>query len=90
MLKTENLSVHYGQALALENISITVPEKGLTAVIGPNGAGKTCIINTITGFTTPGRERSIPKGKKSQAFLLIKFVPLGLQEPSRISNSSLG
>ncbi len=53
MLKTENLSVYYGQALALENINITVPEKGLTAVIGPNGAGKSTLLKAISRIVNP-------------------------------------
>lgn len=53
MLKVENLSVHYGQALALENINVSVPEKGLTAIIGPNGAGKSTLLRAISRLIDP-------------------------------------
>jgi branched-chain amino acid transport system ATP-binding protein len=53
MLEIENLYVYYGHALALENVSITVSEKGLTAVIGPNGGGKTTLLKTISRLVNP-------------------------------------
>ncbi len=55
MLEIKNLSVYYGHALALENINITVSEKGLTAVIGPNGAGKTTLLKTISRIVDPAK-----------------------------------
>ena len=56
MLEIKDLTVYYGQALALEHINISVPDKGFTAIIGPNGAGKTTALKTISGLikTTHG------------------------------------
>lgn len=53
MLEIKNLYVYYGYALALENINMTVLEKGLTAVIGPNGAGKTTLLKAISRLVKP-------------------------------------
>jgi branched-chain amino acid transport system ATP-binding protein len=53
MLEIKNLTVYYGHALALEDISITVPDKGLTVVIGPNGAGKTTLLKSISRIIDP-------------------------------------
>ena len=53
VLEIENLTVKYGQALALENIGLRVDEKGLTAMIGPNGAGKTTLLRTISRLKDP-------------------------------------
>lgn len=53
MLEIENLTVHYGQALALEDINVNVPDEGLTAIIGPNGAGKTTLLKAISRLITP-------------------------------------
>ena len=55
MLEIKNLTIYYDQALALENVSLNVPGKGLTAVIGPNGAGKTTLLNAISRLVTPVR-----------------------------------
>src|SRR3569623_1846619 len=50
LLRVENLSVRYGKAQALENVSIHVHEGEFVSVGGLNGAGKTTLFNTISGF----------------------------------------
>ena len=47
MLKIENLCVSYGDATALNDVSLTLGKGELLAVIGPNGAGKTTLVNTV-------------------------------------------
>ncbi len=42
-----NLYVSYGDYLALENISFSVPHPSVTAIMGPNGAGKTTLVRAI-------------------------------------------
>ena len=41
MLEIRDLSVHYGKAEALKQISVKVDEGAIVALIGANGAGKT-------------------------------------------------
>jgi branched-chain amino acid transport system ATP-binding protein len=48
MLEIKNIVTHYGSALALDHVSLHVPDKGLTAIIGPNGAGKTTLLRAIS------------------------------------------
>ena len=50
LLQVENVSVLYGKAQALENVSIHVHEGEFVSVVGLNGAGKTTLFNTISGF----------------------------------------
>ncbi|MEH7392067.1 ABC transporter ATP-binding protein [Bacillus sp. JJ1503] len=50
MLQVQNLSVSYGHASALHNVSMEVNEGEIVAVIGPNGAGKTTLLKAITGL----------------------------------------
>jgi len=50
MLKIERLSVSYGDAQALADVSLTVADGELAAVLGPNGAGKTTLVNSIAGL----------------------------------------
>jgi branched-chain amino acid transport system ATP-binding protein len=50
LLKVENVSVHYGKAQALDNVSIHVHKGEFVSVVGLNGAGKTTLFNTISGF----------------------------------------
>ncbi|MCB0754263.1 MAG: ATP-binding cassette domain-containing protein [Flavobacteriales bacterium] len=57
MFRAENVSKAYAGHVAIENISISVPEGSIFGLLGPNGAGKTTfirIINQITGPDTGG------------------------------------
>ena len=53
LLEIKHLTVRYDQALALEEVDLVVPEKGLTAMIGPNGAGKTTLLRVISRLKNP-------------------------------------
>ena len=44
VLTTENLSVWYGQSLALKEITIAIPRNRITALIGPSGCGKSTLL----------------------------------------------
>ena len=50
LLEVENLTVGYGGAPAIWDISLAVGEGEIVSVIGPNGAGKSTLINTIAGM----------------------------------------
>ena len=50
LLQIENISVHYGKAQALENVSIHIHQREFVSIVGLNGAGKTTLFNTISGF----------------------------------------
>jgi branched-chain amino acid transport system ATP-binding protein len=49
-LEVNNVSVHYGKAQALDDVSIHVHAGEFVSVVGLNGAGKTTLFNTISGF----------------------------------------
>jgi branched-chain amino acid transport system ATP-binding protein len=53
MLKIANLDVFYGNAQALDDISINVEEKELVAILGANGSGKTTLLRAISGLVRP-------------------------------------
>jgi phosphate transport system ATP-binding protein len=44
VLRTENLSVYYGNLLALRDVSMDIPKNQVTALIGPSGCGKSTLI----------------------------------------------
>jgi ABC-2 type transport system ATP-binding protein len=46
-LITRNVTKHYTNHVALDDVSITIPEKCIYGLLGPNGAGKTTLIRII-------------------------------------------
>ena len=48
----ENLSVSYGDLVAVDNVSFEAPSGSVTVILGPNGAGKTSTIEVCEGFRT--------------------------------------
>lgn len=52
VLSLKELRAGYGATVILEDISLSVPERGALAVLGRNGVGKTTLLATIIGQTT--------------------------------------
>ena len=48
----QNLSVSYGDLVAVDNVSFEAPSGSVTVILGPNGAGKTSTIEVCEGFRT--------------------------------------
>ncbi|WP_431273342.1 ABC transporter ATP-binding protein [Variovorax ureilyticus] len=51
LLRIENLSAGYGEAVVLHDISFSLGEGQTLALLGRNGTGKTTLINTLAGAT---------------------------------------
>ena len=62
ILEIENLDLFYGDAQALDGVSLTVGEGELVAIVGANGAGKSSLIRTIAGIETARSGRIRFKG----------------------------
>lgn len=43
-IRVENLDLYYGEAKALNKVSMTIPKKRVTAFIGPSGCGKSTLL----------------------------------------------
>ena len=54
VLRTTDLTVHYGSRRALSALDVEVPE-GVCGLLGPNGAGKSTLLKTLLGFLVPTR-----------------------------------
>jgi branched-chain amino acid transport system ATP-binding protein len=56
MLTVAHVEVRYGQALAVSDVSLAVPEGSWVAVVGANGAGKSSLLRAIMGLVRHGGE----------------------------------
>jgi branched-chain amino acid transport system ATP-binding protein len=63
ILEASNVSKIFGGLVAVNDISFTVPERGIVSLIGPNGAGKTTFFNCMTGLYRPTTGRVVFLGK---------------------------
>src|SRR5258706_2986776 len=51
-LKLVGVRDGYGEPVVLEDVELTLPQRGSLAVLGRNGVGKTTLLGTIMGHTT--------------------------------------
>lgn len=53
IFRAEQVTKHYNQHCALDNVSISVPKQSVFGLLGPNGAGKTTLIRIINQIIAP-------------------------------------
>ena len=53
ILVAEHVSKVFGGLVAVNDVSFSIPRKGIVSIIGPNGAGKTTFFNMLTGLYKP-------------------------------------
>jgi branched-chain amino acid transport system ATP-binding protein len=63
ILEVERLDLFYGDAQALDGVSLTAEEGELVAIVGANGAGKSSLIRSIAGMERPRRGRICFRGR---------------------------
>jgi branched-chain amino acid transport system ATP-binding protein len=78
MLRVEGLSVGYGDAHVLGNISFQVREEEMTCILGPNGAGKTTLLRSITGLIHPTSGKIWFLNEEIQGMKTHQVVGLGM------------
>ncbi len=78
MLTVENLDVFYGDAQALDGVSLEVDEGAIVAIVGANGAGKTSLIRTVGGMIRPRRGQIRFRGKDIAGWPSFRVCDLGI------------
>ena len=63
-LVAENVVKKYSSHLALDHVSVSVPEGCIFGLLGPNGAGKTTLIRIINQITAPDKGNVYINGEK--------------------------
>ncbi len=83
-IETLNVSKRFGDFVALDDVSLAVPEGSLTAILGPSGSGKSTLLRVIAGLEAPdsgnviidGEDRtSAPPQKRDVGFCFQHYAP---------------
>lgn len=67
ILTTSNIEKRFTNHLALDDVSISVPEGSIYGLLGPNGAGKTTLIRIINQITGPDKGEVTYMGRPMKA-----------------------
>jgi len=77
----DDLTMRYGETLAVDGLSLEVARNSITAVLGPNGAGKTTTLETCEGYRRPqkGSVRVLGLDPQAQRRALLPRIGVMLQ-----------
>lgn len=93
LFEAKNVTKQYGNQLALDNVSISVPEQCIYGLLGPNGAGKTTLIRIINQITGPDTGELFLNGRKLMPadVQLIGYLPeeRGLYKKMKVGEQAL-
>ena len=78
LLKINNLSVRYGKAEVIKELSLEVAEKEIVTIIGANGAGKSTVLRAISGLKPPAAGDIRFRGSKISGLRAHEIVRLGI------------
>ena len=78
ILEVSGLRKDFSGLVALANLSLSIPEGGITAVIGPNGAGKTTLFNVVSGFVPATAGKVLYRGRPILGLKPHQIVSLGI------------
>jgi len=78
MLTLSSISIRFGGLQVLQDLNLTVPERGIFGLIGPNGAGKTTVFNLITGLLAPNSGAIVFAGRRLNDLLPHKITRSGI------------
>ena len=62
MIKLEHVTKNFGDKVALDDVSLVFPDKGLVVICGESGCGKTTLLNVASGADTPSSGKVFWRG----------------------------
>jgi branched-chain amino acid transport system ATP-binding protein len=86
ILRTENLSKHFGGVAAVFRVDLVVHQGTTHAVIGPNGAGKSTLFNLITNYIEPTQGRILFKEKDITGKPTHTICRMGISRSFQLTN----
>jgi ABC-2 type transport system ATP-binding protein len=93
LFEAVDVTKKYGDQLALDKVSISVPEQSIYGLLGPNGAGKTTLIRIINQITGPDSGELYLNGKKlmPEDVQLIGYLPeeRGLYKKMKVGEQAI-
>ena len=54
-VRMQNVTKTFGAEVALDNVSMTIPDGAFVVLLGPTGAGKTTTLRLVSGLDSPDR-----------------------------------
>jgi len=78
MLEVRDLDLYYGDAQALDRVSLTVDEGSIIAIVGANGAGKSSLIHAIAGIEAPRSGNVLFRGRDITGWKSYATCDLGI------------
>ena len=78
LIEVHGVSKAYGGVIANKDVSLMVPEGGITGLIGPNGSGKTTLFNSIVGTHPVDSGQILFQGKRIDRLNVQKIARLGM------------
>jgi ABC-2 type transport system ATP-binding protein len=77
VIQLENLHKKFGRRVAVEDLSLHIPEGSLYALLGHNGAGKSTTIGMLLGQVIPGNGRVLIGGQDVQENRAVALASVG-------------
>lgn len=78
LLKVDHMTIHYGKAIALQDVSMEVAEGSVVTLVGANGAGKTTLLRALSGLVPLTSGEIWFKDKKINGMRPSDIVKMGL------------
>jgi ABC-2 type transport system ATP-binding protein len=83
MIEAQSLTRHYGNTVAVDNVSFTIGDHQVVGLLGHNGAGKTTIMRMLSGYLEPTQGSILingasPAGDSYQVQQSLGYLPENL------------